>query len=64
MVRVQSELGAIEVGSEMYYSPYNSKTLSFVRRVVALRLVVAARSIGNDVLIVVLVMLAKYRTNT
>jgi hypothetical protein len=30
MVGIQSEVGAIKIGPEMYDGPYNSKTLPFV----------------------------------
>jgi len=30
VVDIQSELGAIKIGPEMYDNPYNSKTLAFV----------------------------------
>jgi hypothetical protein len=30
MVGIQSEVGAIKIGPEMYDDPYNSKTLLFV----------------------------------
>jgi len=30
VVDIQSELGAIKIGLEMYDGPYNSKTLPFI----------------------------------
>jgi len=57
MIRVQSELGAIEVRSKVYDNPYNNKALPLIGGVVTLRFVVATRCIGHYVLFAFLVAL-------
>jgi len=64
VLRIQSELGAIKIRSEMYDGPYNNKTLPLVCRVVALSLVIALGCIGNNIFLVFLIKLAKNNTNT
>jgi len=64
MVGIHSELGAIKIGLEMYDSPYNSKTLPFVRRVVALSLVVAFGCISDNIFLAFLIKLANNNTKS
>jgi len=64
MVGIQNELGAIKIGLEMYDSPYNSKTFPFVRRVVALSLVVAFRCISNNIFFAFPIKLANNNTKS
>jgi hypothetical protein len=48
----------------MYDSPYNSKTLPLVWRVVVLNLVVALGCIGDNIFLAFFIKLAKNNTNT
>jgi hypothetical protein len=64
MVGIQNEIGAIKMGPKMYDSPYNSKTLPLVWKVVTLILVVTSKCIGNIVLLAFLIKLATNSTNT
>jgi hypothetical protein len=64
MVSIQSEIGAIKIGPEMYDGPYNSKALPLVCRVVALSLVVTSRCIGDNIFLAFLIKLAKNSSNT
>jgi hypothetical protein len=63
LVGIQSEIGAIKIGLEMYDGPYNIKTLPFVRKVVVFSLVVLG-CIGNNIFLAFLIKLAKNNTNT
>jgi len=63
VVGKQSEIGAINIGPEMYDDPYN-KALPFIWRVVALSLVVASGYIGDNILFAFLIKLAKNSSNT
>jgi hypothetical protein len=64
MVDIQSELGAIKIGPEMYDSPYNNKTLPLVCRVIAFNLVIVSGCINDDIFLAFLIKLAKNNTNT
>jgi hypothetical protein len=62
MVDIQSELGAIKIGPEMYDDLYNNKTLPLVWRVVALSLV-ASGCIDDNIFLAFFIKLAKNNTN-
>jgi len=64
VVGIQSEIGAIKIGPEMYDDPYNSKALPFISRVVILSLVIASRCIGDNIFLAFLIKLAKNSSNT
>jgi hypothetical protein len=64
VVGIQSELGAINIRPEIYDGPYNNKTFPFIRKVVALSLVVASGCIGDNIFLAFLIKLAKNSTNT
>ncbi len=64
MVGIQNELGAINIGLEMYDGPYNNKTFPLVWRVVAFSLIVALECIGDNIFLAFLIKLAKNSTNT
>jgi len=64
VVSIQSELGAIKIGPEMYDDPYNSNTFPLVWKVVAFSLVVASGCIGDNIFLAFLIKFAKNNTNT
>jgi hypothetical protein len=61
VIDIQNELGAIKIRPKMYNDPYNNKTLTLVRRVVALSLIVS-RCIGDNIFLAFLIKLAKNST--
>ncbi len=64
MVDIQSEIGAIKIGPEMYDGPYNSKALPLVWRIITLSFVVVAKCIGDNIFFAFLIKLANNNYNT
>jgi hypothetical protein len=64
VVGIESEIGAIKRGPEMYDGPYNSKALTFIRRIVAFSLIVASGCIGDNIFLAFFIKLAKNSSNT
>ncbi len=62
-VGIQSEIRAIKIGPKMYDSPYNSKALPLIWRVVALSLIVSG-FIGDNIFFTFFIKLAKNSSNT
>ncbi len=63
MVGIQSEIGAIKIGPEMYDGPYNNKALPLVWKVIIFSLVVSG-CIGDNIFLAFFIKLAKNNTNT